>query len=161
MQNPTYYTRPEIITATVAEWHVRGCVGFPACPGCRFPKVHPVVVAHADALDGLRRSGGLVLAVATSGLASNEIRRMADPAYDPATFGTMAAATAPVAADIFHTFDVWQRGPGHKVTPKAMRPKLAITLRSIITRLPERGTRPNVAIQAHADSIDVTAYRLV
>ena len=160
MTETTYYTRPEIITATVAEWHRRGCVGFPTCAGCRFPKSAPIVLAHADALAGLQRAGGLVIAVATSGLASNEIRRMADPSYDPARFGTMADATATVGADIFHTFDVWERGPGHVVRPDAMRPKLSQTLRRIIARLPERGTRPNVAIQAMTDSIDVTAYRL-
>ena len=137
-----YYLRPEVITATVAEWHRRGCVGWPTCAGCRFSKNHPIVIAHADALSGLQRAGGLVIAVATSGLASNEIRRMADPAYDPARFGTMAAATATVPADIFHTFDVWERGPGHVVRPDAMRPKLAQTLRRIIARLPARGPRP-------------------
>jgi hypothetical protein len=162
MNQPTYYTRSEIITATVAEWHVRGCTGddtYP-CPGCRFGKGHVIVIAHADALDGLRRNGGLVVPAATFGKASNVIRRMADEGYDVERFGSMAAATATVPANIFHTFDVWQRGPGHTVRPEAMRPKLAMTLRRIIARLPERGIRPNVAIHAMTDSIDVTGYRL-
>ena len=160
MNNPIYYLRPEIIIATVAEWHLRGCVGFPTCPGCRFAKVHPIVTNHADALSGLQRAGGLVIDMPTPAMASNEFRRLADPSYDPARFGTRADATATVTADIFHTFDVWQRGPGHAVTAESMRPKLSQTLRRIIARLPERGIRPDVAIQAHADSIDVTAYRL-
>ncbi len=157
-----YYTRQEIITATMAEWHVRGCTGDDVnqCPGCRFGKGHTIVIAHADALDGLRRNGGLVVPAATFGKASNVIRRMASDAYTDPKFGTVADATETVPADLFHQFDVWQRGPGHTVRPDAMRPKLAMTLRRIIARLPERGIRPNVAIQAHDDSIDVTAYRL-
>lgn len=160
MTDSTYYTRPEILTATVAEWHVRGCAGFPACPGCRFPKNHTIVTAHADTLAGLQRNGGLVVPAPTFGKASNVIRRMASDSYTDPKFGTVADATETVPADIFHTFDVWERGPGHVVRPDAMRPKLSQTLRRIIARLPERGIRPNVAIQAHDDSIDVTAYRL-
>ncbi|MDP7088778.1 MAG: hypothetical protein QGG20_03420 [Dehalococcoidia bacterium] len=160
MTDPTYYTRPEIITATVAEWHVRGCAGFPACPGCRFPKNHIIVTAHADALAGLQRAGGVVVSAPTFAKASNVIRRMHDEGYSEDVFGSMPDATETVPADIFHTFDVWNRGPGHAVTAESMRPKLSQTLRRIIARLPERGIRPNVAIQVVDDSVVVTAYRL-
>ena len=85
---------------------------------------------------------------------------MADDGYSPDVFGSIPDATVTVPADIFHTFDVWNRGPGHAVTAESMRPKLSQTLRRIIARLPERGIRPNVAIQVVGDSIVVTGYRL-
>ncbi len=158
--NKPYYTRPEILTATIAEWHIRGCVGFPTCPGCRFTATSPVVVAHADSLAGLQRAGGVVVSAPTFAKASNVIRRMNDNGYSEDVFGSMADATETIPADIFHTFDVWNRGPGHAVTAESMRPKLSQTLRRIIARLPERGIRPNVAIQVVDDSVVVTAYRL-
>jgi len=157
MTNHTHYTKAELVVATLAEWTARD--GSP-----RFTKAHPVVVAHVGALAGLLRSGGLVIPAdeyPTGAKASNAIRRMIDDRYAVARFGDMAAATVTVPADAFHTFDVWQRGDAHKVTADAMRPKVTQTLRRIIGRLPERGTRPNVAVQAWGDRMTVTAYRLV
>ena len=155
-----YYTLKELVIATLAEWHVRGCAGFPACPGCRFTASSPIVVAHVGALAGLQRAGGVVVSALSFAKASNVIRRMADDGYSPDVFGSIPDATVTVPADIFHTFDVWNRGPGHAVTADSMRPKLSQTLRRIIARLPERGIRPNVAIQVVGDSIVVTGYRL-
>ena len=83
-----------------------------------------------------------------------------DESYDPAEFGTMAAATTMIPVNIFHTFDVWGRGDGHKVTADSMRPKVTQTLRRIIARLPEHGSRPHVAVQATPAGLAVTAYRL-
>lgn len=153
MTDSTYYTRPEIILAARGEWITRD-------KAFRFGPTHPIVLVHADALAGLQRAGGLVIAADSSAKASNIIRRMRDENYDPARFGTMADATAVIGSDLFHQFDVWGRGTDHKVTAESMRPKVTQTLRRIIARLPERGIRPNVAVQALADGMAVTAYRL-
>ena len=165
MNQPTYYTRNEIITATRGEWITR-------TGAFRYGPTHPVVVAHADALDGLRRNGGLAVADAvadTGAKVSNHIRRMIDPAY-PAyreVHGKVPAATEFITPDMFHTFDVWGRGPAHKVTPAAFRPKVTMTLRRIIARLPERGYRPGVAgtetggMDATPDGVAFTAYRRI
>jgi hypothetical protein len=72
----------------------------------------------------------------------------------------VAAATTIIPVDMFHQFDVWGRGKGHAVTPESMRPKVTQTLRRIIARLPERGIRPNIAVQATAKGLAITAYRL-
>ena len=167
MTETTYYTRQEIITATRGEWITR-------TGAFRYGPTHPVVVAHADALDGLRRNGGLVVADAvadTGAKVSNHIRRMIDPdpTYDAyrEIHGKVPAATEFVTPDMFHTFDVWGRGPAHKVTPAAFRPKVTMTLRRIIARLPERGYRPGVAGTETTDMVDTkdgvafTAYRRI
>ena len=151
--NKPNYTNPELLVATQAEWITRD-------GSFRFPKNHPIVKVHVQALSGLLRAGGLVIDAPTSAKASNIIRRMRDENYDPDRFGTMAAATAVIGSDLFHQFDVWGRGTDHVVTAESMRPKLSQTLRRIIARLPERGIRPNVAIQVVDDSVVVTAYRL-
>ena len=151
--NKPNYTNPELLVATQAEWITRG-------GSFRFPKNHPIVKVHVQALSGLLRAGGLVIDAPTSAKASNIIRRMRDENYDPARFGTMADATAVIGSDLFHQFDVWGRGADHVVTAESMRPKVTQTLRRIIARLPERGLRPNVAVQALEDGLAITAYRL-
>ena len=155
-----YYTLKELVIATLAEWHVRGCAGFPACPGCRFTASSPIVVAHVGALAGLQRAGGGVVSALSFAKASNVIRRMHDEGYSDDVFGSMLDATVTIPSDQFHQFDVWNRGPAHAVTADSMRPKLSQTLRRIIARLPERGIRPNVAIQVVDASVVITGYRL-
>jgi len=149
----TYYVAEELETATLAEWITRS--GAP-----RFTLASPIVQAHLLALSGLRRSGGLVIDAPTPAMASNVIRRMLDPAYDPERFGTVAAATTIIPVDMFHQFDVWGRGKGHTVTAESMRPKVTQTLRRIIARLPDHGYRPNIAVQVTAKGLAITAYRL-
>ena len=148
-----YYIAKDLETAVLAEWITRS--GAP-----RFTLASPIVQSHLLALSGLRRAGGLVIDAPTAAMASNVIRRMLDPAYDPERFGTVAAATTIIPVDMFHQFDVWGRGKGHAVTPESMRPKVTQTLRRIIARLPERGIRPNIAVQATAKGLAITAYRL-
>ena len=170
MNENTHYTRSEIIIATRCEWITRG-------GAFRFGADHPVVVAHADALAGLQRTGGVKvdsIDYPTGAKVSNRIRRMIDPAYDPTAtddrgnaFGSIHPATVIVPADLFHTFDVWGRGPGHIVTAEALRPKVTQALRRIVARLPERGYRPGVAgtvTDGMADTVAgvaFTAYRMV
>jgi len=170
MNENTHYTRPEIITATRGEWITRG-------GAFRFGADHAIVIAHADALDGLRRTGGVKVDsddYPTGAKVSNRIRRMIDPAYDPAAtddagnaFGSIHPATVIVPTDLFHTFDVWERGPGHMVTAEALRPKVTQALRRIIARLPERGYRPGVAgtvtvgMDDTVAGVAFTAYRML
>ena len=159
MKNPTYYTLEELTAATRGEWVTRS-------GALRFGPDAPIVAAHLVALSGLRRAGGLVIDAPTAAMASNVIRRMIDPAYDPDTFGSIPKASTIVATDIFHTFDVWNRGDAHTVTSDSMRPKMTQTLRRIVGRLPERGIRPSIAItvtdgmEGIANGVAVTAYRL-
>ena len=148
-----YYVAKHLEAAVLAEWITR--TGAP-----RFTLASPIVQTHLLALSGLRRSGGLVIDAPTAAMASNVIRRMIDPAYDPDTFGSIPAATTIIPVDLFHTFDVWGRGADHKVTAESMRPKVTQTLRRIIARLPEHGSRPHVAVQATPAGLAVTAYRL-
>ena len=169
MEN-THYTTTQLTTAAQGEW-IRRDGSF------RFPKTHPVIVAFVALLAGLLRGGGVKIDgndYATGGKVSNRIRRMIDPAYAAdATddhgnpFGTTPPATVFVTPDMFHQFDIWQRGPGHVVTAEAMRPKMTQTVRRIIARLPEHGYRPGVAITVTdgmadtPDGVAVTAYRIV
>ena len=149
MTDPTYYTRPEIIRATIPEWFDR--TGAP-----KYGASAPIVRAYAGALSGLTRTGLRIdrADYPTPAMASNRIRRMIDHAYpgdmvDDAgnEFGQIDPTDHPachlVTVDEFAGFAA---NAPKVIGSDTFRPKVTQTARRIIARLPERGWVAGVAV---------------